>query len=110
MKKILFEIPSDHGTMAYETNKVETSTYIYHFHSPLISHVEIEKEGVYVKNDMLDIIGYGINTGLAYIDFADQFEYIYNRYNSLSENQLSSRLNRVKRIVNLLTDKVEKRI
>jgi hypothetical protein len=60
-----------------------------------------------IKSDLLDIIGTGLTQKEAEENFAEEFDYIYKTYNSLTKNQLSERLIRIKKILNLLINKIE---
>ena len=74
----------------------------YYFNFPLPCIVEKEDDYYVVRNEKLDIIGTGMSVQAAKESFALEFDYIYTRYNELSENKLSERLRTIKKAINSL--------
>lgn len=74
----------------------------YYFNFPLPCIVEKEDDYYMVRNERLDIVGTGMSVQAAKESFALEFDYIYTRYNELSENKLSERLRTIKKAINSL--------
>ena len=56
---------------------------------------------------MLDIIGTGETEDEAEISFAQEFDYIYNRFNELDDSQLTERIKNIKLFANYLVKSIE---
>jgi hypothetical protein len=94
-------------SFAYAPEVIEINGKKYLLHFPLRCLLE-KADGTYiVKSEMLDIIGTGASEAEAKESFAREFDFIYHRYNELGETRLSSRLRRVKTILNQLVKSVE---
>ncbi|GAA3922740.1 hypothetical protein GO495_02225 [Chitinophaga oryziterrae] len=78
--------------------------YILDF--PLRSSLSKEDGHFIIECEMLDIVATGQTEEEAENIFNQEFDYIYTRYNSLPENQLSVRLLKVKKFINLLVKQV----
>jgi hypothetical protein len=86
--------------IAYENRK-------YSLNFPL--HCLFEKEDDYfiIQSDMLGIIGTGKTEDEAEYNFSEEFDYIYQKYNSLNDSQLTKKLISTKIMLNQLVNKVE---
>ena len=56
---------------------------------------------------MLDIVGTGQSIDEAEKNFSEEFHFIYQRYNELSDKKLGDRVKRIKTILNSLVLKTE---
>ena len=79
----------------------------YILSSPLLCKFEKEDDYYIIKNEMIDIIGTGLTIDDAEANFNEEFDYIYKRYNSLPNKKLSDRLIKIKKILNLIVEKIE---
>jgi len=62
-----------------------------------------KEDGIFtIKSEMLGIVGTGATDEIAKTAFSDEFDYIYQRYNSLDDNSLAKKLQIVKTILNQL--------
>lgn len=68
-----------------------------------------QKEGDYfvIQSEMLDLIGTGITENDAEKSFGEEFEYIYQRLNSLQDDELTNHNQLIKSILNSIVAKVE---
>lgn len=62
---------------------------------------------VSITSEMLDIIGTGKTENEAYQGFCQEFDFIYNRYNDLNDNQLTDRLLNIKKMINLTVGNIQ---
>lgn len=97
-----------HGEPGYTTEVIvyENVSYILAF--PLRCKIEKEDSYYVIQSEMLDIVGTGKSIEQAEKNFSEEFHFVYNRYNQLSENKLSDRIKRIKTIINSLVLKIEK--
>ena len=75
---------------------------IYHLHSPLLCSLSKDEDYYIIKNDMLDIVSAGVSRQEAEMEFFQDFDYSYRRYNSIDDSNLSERIVRIKSIINNL--------
>ena len=61
-----------------------------------------------IQSELLDIVGTGETEDEAEINFAEEFSFIYKRYNELTDEKLSDRIVSIKTILNYLVKSVEK--
>ncbi len=81
-----------------EIININEKQYILNF--PLRCLFEKEYDYYVINNEQLDIIGTGITQDDAEHDFNEEFDYLYNRLNSLNDSELSDRLLRIKGVLN----------
>ena len=96
-----------HGEPGYVTDTIifEKISYILAF--PLRCKIEKEDSYYVIQSEMLDIVGTGKNIDEAEKNFSEEFHFVYQRYNQLSEKKLSDRIKRIKTIINSLVLKIE---
>lgn len=108
-RKKISEVYSQKDTLlSYKVNEIihEESKYI--LHTPFMSSIEKEDNFYVINSELLGITGTGEDEAQAKKSFAQEFDYIYKRYNELNDKQCSARILRVKKIINALVVKVEK--
>lgn len=110
--ELIKRIPKDmfigkHADTAYSTETIVYDHKIYILSFPLLCKLEKE-EGYYViQSEMLGIVGTGLTIDDAEQNFSEEFHFIYQRYNQLSEKEMSERIRRIKNILNSIVSKVE---
>lgn len=87
-----------------EIINVNKKQYILNF--PLRCLFEKEDDYYVINNEQLDIIGTGETQDDAEQNFNEEFDYLYNRLNSLKDSQLNKRLLRIKNVLNSFVKEV----
>lgn len=87
-----------------EIININRKQYILNF--PLRCLFAKEEDYYVINNEQLDIIGTGETQDEAEQNFNEEFDYLYNRLNSLEDNQLNKRLLRVKNVLNSFVKEV----
>lgn len=87
-----------------EVINVNEKQYILNF--PLRCLFEKEDDYYLINNEQLNIIGTGLTQDEAEQNFNEEFDYLYNRLNSLKDNQLNKRLLRIKQVLNSFVKQV----
>lgn len=87
-----------------EIININNKQYILNF--PLRCLFEKEEDFYVINNEQLDIIGTGLTQDDAEQNFNEEFDYLFNRLNSLADNQLNNRLLRVKNVLNSFVKQV----
>ena len=94
------------SSLYYSKAKYDT---LYIFPSSSTNYLDTSsKEDYYyiINNEQLDIIGTGETQDDAEQNFNEEFDYLYNRLNSLKDNQLNKRLLRVRYVLNSFVKEV----
>lgn len=94
-------------TLSYAPDQLEIGNKKYILNFPLRCLLEKEDDFFIVKSEMLDLIGTGESEGEAQESFAQEFDFIYQRYNELDDTRLTPRLIRIKTFLNLIVKSVE---
>lgn len=87
-----------------EVINVNRKQFILNF--PLRCLFAKEDDYYIINNEQLDIIGTGETQDEAEQNFNEEFDYLYNRLNSLKDNQLNKRLLRIKSVLNSFVKEV----
>lgn len=87
-----------------EVINVNKKQYILNF--PLRCLFAKEDDYYVINNEQLDLIGTGETQDEAEQNFNEEFDYLYNRLNSLKDNQLNKRLLRIKSVLNSFVKEV----
>lgn len=87
-----------------EIININRKQYILNF--PLRCLFAKEEDYYVINNEQLDIIGTGETQDEAEQNFNEEFDYMYNRLNSLEDNQLNKRLLRIKGVLNSFVKEV----
>ncbi|PWV56473.1 hypothetical protein [Chitinophaga sp. S165] len=92
--------------LSYAPDMIVSGHRIYSFHSPLSSEVRFEDEYAIIENESLGIIATGRTQHEAEQLFAMEFDYIFQRYNELSDQQMSERIKAIKSMLNTIVKEV----
>lgn len=107
-KKIIKTFQDTNYDIEYAPNKIISNEVIYHLRYPLRSSFK-EEDGYYViQSEILDIIGTGLNEDEAEKSFAEEFDYIYQKLNTCSDDQLTEHNKLIKMNINNLVLNIEK--
>lgn len=94
-------------SLSYAPLVIENEHKKYILNFPLRCNLEYE-EGFYsITCEMLDIIGTGLTEEDAEINFNQEFDFIYTRFNELKDENLSDRILNFKKILQILVKSVE---
>jgi hypothetical protein len=88
--------------LSYVTDRIVHNGTTYLFNYPLRSALLKEDDYYVIENEMLDIVGTGTSEIDAKASFAEEFDYIYTRYNELDDSKLTGRIIRIKTILGTL--------
>lgn len=94
-------------SLSYDPEMLLVGNLIYTFKYPLRCKFEKEDGFYTIQSEILEIIGTGQTEDEAELNFAQEFDYIYQRYNELEEKKLSEKLKFTKSVLNHLVLKVE---
>lgn len=103
--KDIFDTKHGEPGYAFDTIVFEKVCYILAF--PLRCKIEKEDGYYVIQSEMLDIAGTGKSIDEAEKNFAEEFHFVYKRYNQLAGKNLSDRIKRIKTIINSLVLKIE---
>ncbi len=96
-----------HTDTAFSTDTIVHNSRAYILSSPLLCKLEKEDDYYVIESEMLGIVGTGLSIDDAEQNFSEEFHYIYQRYNDLSEKEMSERIRRIKSIINAIVSKIE---
>lgn len=96
-----------HGEPGYATDTINFGNKSYILAFPLRCKIEKEQDYYVIQSEMLDIVGTGQSIDEAEKNFSEEFHFIYQRYNELSDKKLGDRVKRIKTILNSLVLKTE---
>lgn len=95
-------------SLEYSPILIIAGTTKYHLKFPLRCLFEKEDEYFIIHSEMLGIIGTGINEDDAEKAFGEEFNFIFQRFNSLNDESLTNHNLLIKNILNQKVEKVEK--
>ena len=95
------------NSLAFAPEMIEVEGKKYHLNFPLRCLLDKEDDFHIVKCEMLDLIGTGKTEADAKESFAQEFGYIFQRYNELDDDRLAPRLRTIKTFLNLTVKSVE---
>ncbi len=98
--KVINTIKKDGHSISYTPDFIIANNRKYIFNSSPVSLLQKEKDHYIIKNDLLDIYAVGETEAEAENDFAEEFDYLYQRLNSLSDTNLSDRFIAIKNFIN----------
>ena len=84
-----------------------TDSNKYFFRYPLRCLFEKEDGYYVIQSEMLGIIGTGVTEDEAEHSFAEEFDFVYKRFNSLDYESLTNHNRLIKDIINQIVEKVE---
>jgi len=94
-------------TLSYSPDIIVHNNVSFILNFPLRCSLEKENNYFIIQSELLDIVGTGETEDDAEANFAEEFSYIYYRYNDLEDSKLSDRILNIKRILNYLLKEVE---
>lgn len=92
--------------LSYSPQLIISDQRTYSLHAPLSSKLSHEDKYFMIENEMLGIVATGKTEAEAEHDFAQEFDFIYQRYNELSDGQMSERIKRIKTVLNTIVKEV----
>jgi hypothetical protein len=92
--------------LSYAPDMIVSGHRIYSLHAPLSTEVRFEDEYVIIENELLGIVATGRTQDEAEQYFAKEFDFIYQRYNELSDEQMTERIKGIKSMLNTIIKEV----
>ena len=86
--------------LSYSPRIIEVKDRQYILNYPLHCSLEKEKDYFVIKNEFLDLIGTGESRDEAKCNFDEEFDCLYPKLNSLTNDKITRRLNLVKSLMN----------
>ncbi|QKZ12401.1 hypothetical protein [Spirosoma sp. KUDC1026] len=105
--KTVEEYSDKQASLSLAPDIIISATHAYKLFGPLRCLLEKEDDYFVMTCEILDLVGTGSTIEEAEQSFAQEFEYIYNRYNSLPDVELTRRLQSIKTILNALVKQVD---
>lgn len=105
--KTVEEYSDKQASLSIAPQVITSSANTYQLISPLRCLLEKEDDFYMLTCEMLDIVGTGPTVEEAEQSFAEEFEFIYQRYNTLPDAELTKRLQSVKIILNALVKRTD---
>ncbi len=100
--KTLEEYSNKRASLSYSPDVIVCENTTYELSCPLRCLLEKEDEYFVITCELLDIVGTGLTIDDAEESFGQEFDYIYKRYNQLSNDNLIKRLQAIKTIINII--------
>ena len=105
-KKISFRTieayPNRKVMLSYAPEVIVYKDCVYQLRNPLSCTFEKVDNFYSIKNDILGIIGVGDTEDEAEVNFSEEFDFIYNRYNELTDNEMTERIRFIKSFLNYM--------
>lgn len=92
--------------LSYSPDTIVSSQRIYSLYAALPSNLSQEDKYVMIENEMLGIVATGKTEEEAEQDFAHEFDFIYQRYNQLTDDQMTERIKHIKTLLNTIVKEV----
>ena len=99
-RQIKSVINKDSHSFSYAPETINVHNRNYQLNFPLRCLFEKEDDHFNIQNELLDIYATGKTMDEAEHDFNEEFDYLYQRLNSLDEKKLTVRLNIIKAFIN----------
>lgn len=106
--KIIKKFPDPYYSIGYAPDKIIIDDMTYNLRYPLRTSFKKEDDYFVIQSEVYDIIGTGLTEVEAEKSFAEEFDYIYQKLNSLNDNQLTEHNKLIKININHLVLNVEK--
>lgn len=107
-RHIVTDIKDHDAALSYSTKEIQFMGRVYELKATLNCRLEKEDGYFVIENNLLDIVGTGETIEDAKVNFAEEFDYIYKRYNELSEDELTSKVRTARDFLNLIVIKKTK--
>ncbi|MGY0406811.1 MAG: hypothetical protein ACWIPJ_00430 [Polaribacter sp.] len=99
-------ISTNSHSLSYSPEIINVNKKQYILNYPLRSLFEKEDDYYVINNEQLGIIGTGLTQDNAAQNFNEEFDYLFNRLNSLKDKQLNKRLLRIKNVLSSFVKQV----
>jgi hypothetical protein len=106
VRKIQNEIKYESHSLSYSPSVIAIDDRRYVLNYPLRCLFEKEEDHYIIKNESLDIYAVGKTVDDVETDFNEEFDNLYKTLTSLSESQLTTRMNNIKKFMNLYVNHV----
>lgn len=106
-KKIMNYYPNSKFSLEYAPDIIVNDTIKYILKYPLRCLFEKEDDYFVIQSEMLGIIGTGLTEDEAEKSFAEEFDFVYKRFNSLKDASLTNHNKLIRDILNQIIEKVE---
>jgi len=106
IRTIQNEIKYESHSLSYSPAIIKVDNRQYILNYPLRCLFEKEEDHFIIKNESLDIYAVGKTGDDVESDFNEEFDNLYKTLNSLTENQLTLRMNDIKKFINLYVNHV----
>lgn len=95
-------------SLEYAPDTIISGTTKYYLKFPLRCLFEKENDYYVIQSEMLGIIGTGLTEDEAEVSFNEEFDFIFERFNSLDDISLTNHNQLIKSILNQIVEKIEK--
>lgn len=106
-RRIMNTYSGNKFSLEYAPVVIVAGTVKYFFKYPLRCLFEKEDNYYIIQSEMLGVIGTGLTEDDAEESFAEEFDFMYNRLNSLDANSLTNHNQLIKNIISQIIEKVE---
>ena len=100
IKKVLNLYKGKNTALEYAPEVIITAEHIFNLRLPLRCLFEQEGDYFVIQSELLNVIGTGATEEEAEASFSEEFEFIYQKLNSLEENALTENNKMIKSILN----------
>lgn len=107
VRRIEAYFPKSRFSLEYAPLMIITDSNKYFLRYPLRCLFEKEDGYYVIQSEMLGIIGTGVTEDEAEHSFAEEFDFVYKRFNSLDYESLTNHNRLIKDIINQIVEKVE---
>lgn len=95
-----------HNSLSYSPEVININSRQYLFNYPLRCLFEKEDDYFVINNEMLGIIGTGVSQVEAEQNFNEEFDFLFNRLNSLEYSQLGKKMFNAKTFMNVIVKEI----
>jgi hypothetical protein len=106
-RRIMKTYSGNKFSLEYAPVVIVAGTVKYFFKYPLRCLLEKEDNYYIIQSEMLGIIGTGMTEDDAENSFAEEFDFMYHRLNSLEASSLTNHNLLIKNIISQIVEKVE---
>jgi len=106
IRKIQNEINYESHSLSYSPAIITADGRRYILNFPLRCLFEKEDDHYIIRNESIDIYAVGKTVEEVETDFNEEFDNLYKTLNSLNDDQLTIRMNTIKKFVNLYVNYV----
>jgi predicted RNase H-like HicB family nuclease len=106
--KAMEEFSDKEVTLSFAPNIICHEYNTYQLRIPLQCGLTKVDDFYVIKNDLLDIIGVGETVTEAEINFSEEFDFTYQRYNELQDIELTERIKAIRNFLNYFVISINK--